>query len=99
MTAKEFIKQRIQNEWEGRVYLGFYEDEEVDIFEMMELYAQSKSQESDSLPCVISSLPEYDLEEINEIVRELKAEKRTLFEAIGDIWNTAYNEGVRDERC
>jgi len=67
MTAKEFIEQRIQNEWGGKVYLGFYEDEEIDMFEMMELYAKSKSQDSDSLPCVSESKP-FDIHNcINEV--------------------------------
>jgi hypothetical protein len=44
MNAKEFIKEKVQNEWNGKVYLGFYEDEEIDVFDMMELYAESKAE-------------------------------------------------------
>ena len=57
---------------------------------------QNLVKESDSLPCVISSLPEYDVEEINEIVQELKDGKQTLFEAIGNIWNKGYMTGSGD---
>ena len=50
-----------------------------------------------SIPLVIDSLPEYDVEEINEIVVKLKTGERSLFEAISDLWNKAYTIGARDE--
>ena len=50
-----------------------------------------------SIPLVIDSLPEYDVEEINEIVVQLKKGERSLFEAISDLWNKAYTIGARDE--
>jgi hypothetical protein len=52
MNAKEFIKEKVQNEWNGKVYLGFYEDEEIDVFDMMELYAESKAENLPISPVV-----------------------------------------------
>lgn len=65
--------------------------------DLLEDYAKLKNH--GDIGDVISSLPRYDVEDLNEIIQELKDGKQTLFEALANIWNTAYNEGIRDERC
>lgn len=69
MNAKEFIKQRIQNDWNVKVYLGFYEDEEIDMFEMMELYAESKAK---NLPTTGVSERKWTVDEIIERLESFK---------------------------
>ncbi len=55
----------------------------------------SEPQKSDSLSDVINSIPKYDVDEINEIISKVKNGDRTLFEAIGALWNKAYTLGEK----
>lgn len=45
---------------------------------------------------VSGSLPMYDVEELNEIVKELNSGKLSLFDFVGKVWNKAYILGCID---
>jgi hypothetical protein len=47
-------------------------------------------------PLVGGSLPMYDVEELNEIVKELNSGKLSLFDFVGKVWNKAYILGCID---
>jgi hypothetical protein len=47
-------------------------------------------------PLVSGSLPMYDVEELNEIVKELNSGKLSLFDFVGKVWNKAYILGCID---
>jgi hypothetical protein len=47
-------------------------------------------------PLVSGLLPMYDVEELNEIVKELNSGKLSLFDFVGKVWNKAYILGRID---
>ena len=41
-------------------------------------------------PLVSGSLPMYDVEELNEIVKQLNNKELSLYDFVGKVWNKAY---------
>ena len=70
---------------------GLQEREAAYLLGLFTNYAEALRQ-----PLVSGSLPMYDVEELNEIVKELNSGKLSLFDFVGKIWNKAYILGCID---
>ena len=60
---------------------------------------QNSNEEQNTASCqtdVSGSLPMYDVDELNEIVRKFNNKEMTLFDFVGRVWNKAYTLGCVD---
>lgn len=62
------------------------------------LFGENEADENQPtcLGAVSGMLPMYDVEELNEIVKELNSGKLSLFDFVGKVWNKAYILGCID---
>ena len=87
MTREKFIKKWLGN----KDYQYTEENRDLMRDDLDKVINQALRQ-----PPVSGSLPMYDVEELNEVVKELNSGKLSLFDFVGKVWNKAYILGCID---